>query len=80
MKKINTQSLSSINNFDFTVTYISSGEAVIHVGFYNDNILVHKSDIYLTKENTDNWQDDDTLIIEKIKSKFPTIDFTILND
>lgn len=79
MKKINSQNFISINHFDYSVTYLSSGEAVINIGFFNDNIMIHKSEIFLTKEDTDKWQQDDSIIIEKIQTAFPNLDLTIIN-
>ena len=80
MKKIQTQSVFTVNSFDYKVVYNSDGSATIVVALLNDTSTVKTEEIPITKEVTDQWQSDDSIIMSKIQEKFPSIDLTEITE
>lgn len=80
MKKIQLQSAFSVDAFDFKVVYSSDGTAVIIVALLNNDQSVKTTELPITKEETDQWQTNDSIIIAKIQAEFPNINFTEITE
>lgn len=56
------QNLKTVNGFDFTVSYNSTGNATVSYGLFNDDQCMMQGSFDVNKEFTDGWLHDDQIV------------------